>query len=39
MIPASTALGRGAGPRHSRNRRQRPPGQHSLELTGKELRS
>lgn len=31
MIPAHTDIGRGSG--------GRPPGEHSLELTGKELRS
>ncbi len=31
MIPASTRIGRGSG--------GRPPERHSLELTGKELRS
>jgi hypothetical protein len=39
MIPAQTEIGRGSGPRRSRNQAQRPPGKHSLELTGKELRS
>ena len=39
MIPARTKIGRGSGPRRSRNRMQRPPEKHSLELTGKELRS
>jgi hypothetical protein len=32
-------LGRGSGPSRSDNWAQRPPGGHSLELTGKELRS
>lgn len=31
MIPARTEVGRGSG--------GRPPGKHSLEMTGKELRS
>ncbi len=31
MIPSRTEAGRGSG--------GRPPGEHSLELTGKELRS
>jgi hypothetical protein len=39
MIPASTKICRGSGPRRSRNQMQCPPGRHSLELTGKELRS
>ncbi len=39
MIPAQTETGRGSGPRRSRSRTQRPPGRHSLELTGKELRA
>jgi hypothetical protein len=38
MIPAHVEIGRGSGPRRSRNQMQRPPGKHSLELTGKELR-
>ncbi len=39
MNPVHTEPGRGSGPRRSRNRMQCPPGKHSLELTGKELRS
>lgn len=39
MIPASTRVCRGSGPRRSRKGMQRPPGKHSLELAGKELRS
>lgn len=39
MMPAQTRICWGSGPRHSRNWMQYPPGRHSLELTGKELRS
>jgi hypothetical protein len=39
MNPARTTIGREPGPRRSRNRMQRPPEKHSLELTGKEPRS
>ncbi|MGX1094267.1 hypothetical protein RKD47_004948 [Streptomyces albogriseolus] len=39
MITHHPETGRGSGPRRSRNRLQWPPGRHSLELTGKELRS
>ncbi|RPE44843.1 hypothetical protein EDD90_8098 [Streptomyces sp. Ag109_O5-1] len=39
MIPARTGIGWGSGQRRSRRRMPYPPGRHSLELTGKELRS
>lgn len=39
MIQGQLHLGRGSGPSRGDNRAQRPPGRHSLELTGKELRS
>jgi hypothetical protein len=39
MIPAGKRICRGSGPRRSRNWILRPPGRHSLEMTGKELRS
>lgn len=39
MIPAHIEIGRGSGPRRSRNQVQRPREDTALELTGKELRS
>lgn len=39
MTGVDTRICWGSGPRLSRNRIQHPPGRHSLELTGKELRS
>lgn len=38
MKSDTTRIRRGSGPRRSRNRAQCPPGKHSLEPTGKELR-